>query len=349
VGVQQTLSGLRLTSAQVDFSHAEAPLTAAVVWEVEALFVKVFEYCDYSVRSALSGMNRDGAGCAVVLARQQQRLIGAAVCQYREKMPSVAIVGPVAVERKFRRMGIGTGLMRKLISFAESRGMRAIYLGVSKSNKAAELYKSLGFAAYRGVVMRYLFCPQDEFDHAYFLRSSFMKIRRAEWADFPGVCVLASSPCRMQAFDLRNGVFSSRYLEPSRFLSIFPDMMKAFSQGPGYANVLVCGTTQNVVGIAHIRSLPTEAQRHIAELDFYVHDNFTQDAEMLLQTTIMQSVTLEPKAVICYCPAGDKLKRTILENSGAHQAAVLSAYVHLTGDYDDVLVYQKAVTGNGSG
>ena len=324
----------------------EIPLESEATWEVEALYLKVFEYCDYSVRSALLGKYRDSLCCSLALARRQGRLVGAAVLQYRPSKASVAIVGPVAVDEKYRRMGIGTELVRELISIAEARGIRTMYLGVSKSSMAARLYKRLGFAEYRGIVMRYMFCPEDEFEEQYFGKSSYMRIRRAGWGDFPGVIVLASFPCKMQAFDFRRSIFSSKYVEPARFFSIFPEMMQAFSQRGGYANVLVCGTAENVVGIAHVRSLATEAQEHMAELDFYVHDNFVEEAELLVRTTLIQSVTLGSKTVACYCPAGDKVKWGILEGVGARQVAVLTGHIRLNEKYDDVLVYQIGVTGN---
>jgi len=325
----------------------EGPLGAESAWEVEALYLKVFEYCDYSVRSALSGKYRDSLCCALALARREGRLVGAAVLQYRPSKAGVAIVGPVAVDEKYRRMGIGTELVRELISIAEACGIRAMYLGVSKSSMAARLYKKLGFAEYRGIVMRYLFCPESEFEKEYFGKSSYMRIRRAGWCDFPGVLVLASFPCKMQAFDFRRSIFSSRYVEPSRFLSIFPEMMQAFSQRGGCANVLVCGTAENVVGIAHVRSLGAEAQEHVGEFDFYVHDNYVEEAELLLRTTIMESVSLGSKIVTCYCPAGDKAKRRILDDVGARQVAVLTGHIRLNEKYDDVLVYQMGVTDNG--
>lgn len=227
-----------------------------------------------------------------------------------------------------------------MIDFIQKQQGKAIYLGVSDGNPAASLYKRLGFEKYQGIVMRRLLCSKQEFEGSYFGKCCGTKIRRAEWGDFPGIQALVSFPCSMYTFDFRRSIFSSKYIEPAEFLSVFPGMMKSFSRHGGFANVLVARDKEAVVGVAHVSALPGKAQRHIAELDYYVHDNFIEEAEHLVSTTIEESASLSIDRINCYCLAPDNIKRNIIEALGARQISVLPGNACINGSVIDVLVYE---------
>jgi ribosomal-protein-alanine N-acetyltransferase len=55
-------------------------------------------------------------------------------------------LGSIAVKEKYRRMGIGTELIKKCAEIAEKLGFDSIWLEVSVSNRAAiEVYEKSGF------------------------------------------------------------------------------------------------------------------------------------------------------------------------------------------------------------
>lgn len=329
-----------LTSVDVEICQTTAPLEAEAAWEVESLLLKILEYGDYSFHSALLGEYSQTLNCTFFLAKHKGNLVGAAGCLYSHKNPAVAIIGPVGVAAEYRRNGIGRKLVTSIIEHLRGRHCMAVYLGVSAGTPATYLYSSLGFKRYKGIVMRLLHCPEDEFTKTYFGKCPDVKVRRAVWGDFPGIQALATFPCRMYTCDFKRGVFSSRYIEPFRFLSIFPEMMGAFARSGGLANVLVAGCKENIVGIAHINRLSGQAQRHIAEIDFYVHDNFVDRTEHLISTTMEGSRDLSINSINCYCSGCDHLKRNIIDKLGGRQVAVLPDNIFVSGKYEDVLVYQ---------
>lgn len=328
----------RLMIANIEVCRATAPLDAEAAWEIESLLLKIFEYGDYSFRSALRGEYCETLDCTFFLAKYNGKLIGAAGCLCGRRNPNISIIGPVGVDVKYHRNGVGSKLVESIIRYLRARDCMAIYLGTSGPNEVINFYKKLGFQKYKGIVMRYLLCSERDFEDCF--KTADTKIRRAVWGNFPGICVLATFPADFYTFDFGQNIFSSKYVEPTRFLSIFPEMMRAFARHGGFANVLVANHKQTVVGIAHINKLPSKTQQHIAELDFYVHDNFTDQAECLVRATVKESKNLSIEKINCYCLECDCLKRNIIDKLGGRQIATLPGNVFVNHKYEDVLVYQ---------
>jgi len=331
-----------VTERDIEICRVEAPLPSALAWATESLLLRIFEYGDYSLRSALSGAYSESLTCTFLVARRQGQVVAATACLHSGRNPCVAVIGPVGVAAEYRRRGIGTRLVAGAVEYLRQEGVQAAYLSVPRKNPAADFYKKLGFKPYHGIVMRRLLCTGSDFDWSYFRGHNLMRIRPAVWGDMPGVSALAVFPGSMYTFNLCRGLFSSKYVKPERFLSVFPDMMALFTREGGLANVLVVGNSENVVGIAHIRRAAGKAQHHIAEIDFYLHDNFIERAEHLVRITLTQSASLAVKKVYCRCLACDVIKRTIIEALGARQIGVLAANVKINRQLEDVLIYQTA-------
>lgn len=329
-----------LISADIEFCQVAAPLAHEAAWEVESLLVSVFEYGNYSFRAALTGEYSEVLDCVFFLAKHKGKTIGVAGCLYGKANPEISIVGPVAVAPAYRGNGIGKRVVTRAIVFLQRQGCRAIYLGVSPGNSAMDFYKSVGFDRYKGVVMRLVLCDEEKFETEYYGKSTCTKVRRANWGDFPSIMALVSLPCSMYTIDFPRSIFSAKYVEPTKFLSVFPEMMAAFAEDGGFANVLVSGQKGNVVGLAHLARLPTKARQHVASLDFYVHDNFIVDAEQLLRTTIKECDCLRVDRISCYCLACDALKQNILQKLGVTQIAALPGNVCINGSCEDVLLCQ---------
>lgn len=327
-------------AAKTSFVQVTAPLPCDLAWEVESLLLKVFEYGDYSFRSALTGRYAETLDCVFTLARREGTLAGVAGCLHARADPALALLGPVAVAQEYRRNGLGAKLIQSAVDYLKTRECVAIYLGVSKGNPAIRLYEAAGFRPYRGIVMRLLPFGEGQVQDLGFGEVSDVSIRPVTWGDFPAVQALAVWPARMYTFDLPRGIFSSQYCEPSRFLSVFPEMMRAFARTGGGAHVLRAGERQDVVGIAWMRRLPAQAQQHVAEFDLFVCDDFLAQATPLAKATLQLRGSLAVRQTYCACVSGDHLKREILEQLGARSVATLPGQVCLKGESMDVLLYR---------
>jgi GNAT superfamily N-acetyltransferase/RimJ/RimL family protein N-acetyltransferase len=335
---RKALGKARLMNADIEIRRVAAPLAPEAAWEVESLLLKIFEYGDYSFRSALRGEYCETLDCTFFLARHKEKLIGAAGCLCGRQNPGISILGPVGVDAEHRGNNVGSMLVKSAIDEMKDRECAAIYLGTSDQNGVADFYKKLGFQRYLGIVMRHLMCSEGDFEDCFSVAET--EVRRAVWGDFPAVCALATVPASFYTFDLPRGIFSSKYVEPTRFLSIFPRMMKEYAKQGGLANVLTTSNRQTVVGIAGISRLPSKARRHVAELDFFVHDNFIEQAERLVRATLEQSKGLHIQNITCYCLGCDHLKRSIIDKIGGRQIAVLRDNAFVNGKCEDVLVHQ---------
>lgn len=330
----------QMSSTCIDVSCVTAPLTSQAAWEVEALLLNVFEYADYSLRSALSGVYSEHLDCIFCLAREDGVLVGAGGALCGRRNPTVAILGPVGVLDLYRRRGIGTAIVRSLIDGLHGHGCEVVYLGVSSGHPALRLYERLGFVTYQGIVRRLSLHPPKAWEQTYFAPCTRVGVRRADWGDFPGVQALLCYPGSMRTVDLSRGIFSSRYVKPARFLPLFPEIMKTCQQRGGFASVLVTQAAQSVAGFAHICCLPGEAQRHIAQLEFYVHDSFMDRARHLVHTMILSARSLRLGRLRCGVLAGDSLKRWIVEDLGGTCIAWLAGSACIEGIFEDVLIYE---------
>jgi len=141
----KTLNTAILKNTNIEVCRVTAPAAPEAAWEVESLLLKIFEYGDYSFRSALLGEYSKTLNCTFFLAKHKGKMIGAAGCLYTHKNPAIAIVGPVGVTAEYRGNGIGTKLVTSLIKHLELRGCRAVYLGVLDDNPAVNFFRGLGF------------------------------------------------------------------------------------------------------------------------------------------------------------------------------------------------------------
>lgn len=58
-----------------------------------------------------------------------------------EETPSLAI----SLYKEYRRQGIGTDMMKEMLSLLKTHGYKRVSLSVQKANYAAEMYRKIGF------------------------------------------------------------------------------------------------------------------------------------------------------------------------------------------------------------
>lgn len=60
-----------------------------------------------------------------------------------DETPSLAI----SLYEEYRRLGLGTALMKEMLQFLKDKGYKQISLSVQKENYAVNMYRKLGFKA----------------------------------------------------------------------------------------------------------------------------------------------------------------------------------------------------------
>lgn len=321
------------------FEKITSPASEKLAWQIESFLLKVFRYGDYDFHTALCGKYSKDLSCTFFIARSEDSIIGAAGCLFSKQNPAIALFGPVCVELQYRRRGLGTRLCELLLSHLMLQGCMVVYLGVAQDNPAIYLYQKIGFEKHRGIVMRKFFSSKDKFTKE-FLPGQDTIIRRIEWEDYPFVLSLICEPAEMKTVDFLKGIYSTKLFGPRKFLSVFPQMMEKLEKNTGLANVLLTNHSKFVVGIAQVGKLPSPAQDHIAVLDFFVHDNYINQAQYLVLSTLKESYLLSKTRIVSYCLACDEIKRNIIESIGAKRISTLPKYARVENKLIDVFVYQ---------
>ncbi len=316
----------------LEMKRSEAPLSPEDVRRIDSFLLNIFEYGDYDFNRALSGRYGPDLRCVFFTAEKHNSLIGAAGCLLGRENPSAAIVAPVAVTPQCRGRGVGTNLLASVLDYLKSKRCLAAYLGVRQNNPAVNLYERAGFETYAGLIMRKLLAPQEQFEKCFAV--SPVTIRQLSWSDWPAVMALAATPAQMYTLDLHAQFFSTKYIEPARFLSVFPKMMRTLEQPSAFANVLISEQSHAVVGIAQIRN--TVDSGNDAELEFFIHDNFLELASSFLEDTLRQVKVV----ATCRCAACDVTKRAIIESVGGKVASIPPQSVFLGESPMDVILYR---------
>ena len=315
----------------------QSPLPFKEVWRIESFLLKYFEYGNYSFRRSISGTYHKNLKCIYYLARENKKIIAAAGCLFSRKNPNSAILGPVIVEPVYRRRSIATVLCDQLINHLQKHGVMSVYLGVAKGNPARLFYRKLDFNIFTGIVMRKELYPDKNIRSD---RSDRLSIKNLSWQHFPEVSALMCQPSSFYTFDYHLGIFSSRYEPISRFLPIFPEIMRRIEKSAGCAKVLKDESNAKIVGLVQIYQAQSSLQKHIAYLEFFATDRYFSDIVSVIAETVEEFRETGNFRILSCVSHRDKSKKQILENLGAIRISTLPDTILLNGRKHDVEVYQ---------
>lgn len=296
---------------EIEVYNAPPPLNLAV--SSAKLLVTVFGCGNYSFKKALSGWEGSGLQTLLAICRNQEKIKGLALALYDKNDPRIAIFGPIAVDENFRKKGIGRKIAVIALQNLKKIGVKAVYLGVKEEHPARSFYRHLGFQEYTGVVMRKTFAETHTFEDDYYKAGQKVQLRKTSWADYPKFQALFSYPCTMKAFDWQSGYLSSKYLPLKKFLGVFPEMMEKHESGKADIKVLIAGEKEAIVGIS-LTQKNAESNIQGVNLDFFIHDNFLEHSNLLLESSIHNSV-FSTKSFFSKCLISDRARKDILENN----------------------------------
>jgi len=327
------------SEVDLDYFRINSPVFGELAWEIEVFLVRHFEYGNYSFRSALRGFYGELLRSVFYVCRSGGRIVGVAGGLYSRFNPTFAVLGPVCVAADYRRRGIGSELVNRLLNCFYYQGCRWIYLGISGESGAEKFYEGLGFARYSGIVMRKRLFSEERYQASFTVKGS-LSVRRMEWEDFCGVSVLMVEPAEIMSFDFEGGIFSTRYFEAERFLGVFPAMMERFGKYGGFGNVLFSSEVGTVVGVSHIKRFVSGPQRHLGVFDFFVHDDFVEKSIELVEKTVREAEGFSVEELICYCPVADGVKQGILLSTCFKKRERLEGFLRIGGKSMAVDVYR---------
>ena len=323
---------------QIEYYSICSPATAKDAQQIQSFLLGIFEYGDYSFRSALLQKFSPSLKAVYYLAKYKNSIIAAAGGLYSQNNSFFAIVGPVCVAEAWRRLGIGKKIVELLLQHLKSNNCCAAYLGVKSDNPAANLYRQLGFDNYNGIVMRKLFAPQEEIERK-FQSPGLLKIQPLQWHHWPALMALFACPAKLYTADFSNNIFSGRYFPIEKFAPVFSTLMTNIQKNEGHSNVLISNTEDVITGYCHITPNVPSFSKHIAVADFYFHDHCLNKAQLLLKATIEKAKNSAIEKIYFYCLGCDHEKQKIIESIGGSVEAVLLRNINVNQSFVDLLIY----------
>ncbi len=138
-------------AAEADLPALRAALAHALDWRGAGGWESPLAFIESSGQAyLLAGWGRPGD--TAVIAEARGRAIGAAwYRRWTESLHSYGFIDDatpeigLGVDPGYRRQGVGTALMTRLLALAAEQGVRSLSLSVECDNPAVHLYRGLGF------------------------------------------------------------------------------------------------------------------------------------------------------------------------------------------------------------
>lgn len=222
----------------------------------------------------------------------------------------VGVVEFVSTEERFRRRGVASALMSKLIDHFVSQGGRALYL-CTTNPVAGHLYERHGFRYHIGDGMRFLSPDAGDFDDRWFAAGGETTIREANWADLARVGVLYNH--RDPTWLIKDSLSVS--FRDTRYESHFMKMMRQTEDSKG-AFLVMEAPGSRVVGAAVFRRINSFYEQHVAELSFRIARPFFTHSRSLLDAAAKRAEALGIWQLALMVAATDHEQRLLAAKGG---------------------------------
>lgn len=276
---------------------------------------------DYNWLEAMNGDYSDTLTICSVLGRVDEEPAGTASVCFARVQPEVATIGNVLTHPRFRRLGIARHLTDITASLAFKAGCRAIYLGATRSPHC--VYLKSGFQWHNGGVMRCVTPPDDAPERDFFAPGQRTTLRNAQWGDLAAFACFAVQPIKTAVLDCSRALSSGKYATLQRCVSNFPMVHDDVCNREGVMRVLAGDAPNRVLGFGSLTPGHRPARRHIATIDFVVHDNYCADAPALLDDLLGSAPGLGIQHIEAFVAGPDLHKRELLEAAHFRPIAVL--------------------------
>lgn len=255
----------------------------------------------------------------------------------------IAYLGEVFTAKEQRNKGIATCLVDVSINHFRENGGRAIYVTNLCPNAPNNILRQKGFQAYGygqhayGGIIRYIVDErEDEFDQNYYRPDPKTSIREVNQGDLPNFIALFNYPhpwiARAYTLDLiGNKVFD----ENGRS---FMNLLKTLKHGNEC--LVLEDSKHRVVGTAWSSSLPTKSQSHVKRVDFTIHPNYFNKANILLEALIKR-ISGKTEKVQAYVANTDTSKIDILTSCHFKKEAILRNQIHILSKKIDLEIYSR--------
>jgi len=260
-------------------------------------------------RAVLTGRLDARASVRYFLGRVGGQLAG--TCWYAASPANrtVGCLAGVVTAENQRRKGMARALCSLALDDFHRRGGVAMYLAYA-SDSARALYRSMGFVARDGCVMRHVL-PGADFDREYFAPAMRRWVTCATWNDLARTVPLYLHPHEWHLLDAKAGVYSNRHVPSTRCVGVFVTIWECVAR---------CGGTWLLLGAEDGRIVgagvlyPETAD--MALVDFVLHPNHYDAAETLLGALAEEARRRSLRRIECRFVPEDREKIALAVSAG---------------------------------
>lgn len=252
----------------------------------------------------------------------------------------VGTYGAVSTLEEYRQKGISSCLMKYCLSFMDrEKALSAMYLGVTNPI-AGKMYGKYGWTVYNDCpntcIMRRLKRPDisaDDFDREYYRHCGKAAVRDVKRGDLPKLEALYNwTGNELSIKDYSQNIFKNTAVE-SQIIAV--NNMVESKQG-----FFCCleNPQGRIVGSAILFSVCSAYQEHNKILDFFIHPNYQNQGEELLEFVLKKETN---KNIRFYAASSDKEKMMLARQSGFGGEAVLRDYFDVNGQKFDLEIFKR--------
>ncbi len=249
----------------------------------------------------------------------------------------VGVVEFVTTGDKYRRKGVASVLLDRLVTHFRARGGQALYL-CTTNPVAGTLYEKLGFRYYVGDGMRYVAGNPAEFDATYLGHCGRAHVSDATWADLARASVLFNHPA--PGWLIKDHL--TRCFRHTRFESHFVYWMKQTADRKGVTMTLV-NPVGRLVGAAAVVRENTYFEQHVAALSFRVCPAYMNQGPELIDAAAAKAEELGIGILQVRVADCDEDQKELVRTAGFREEARLRRQLRDGDQWLDLLVYSRQV------
>ena len=249
----------------------------------------------------------------------------------------VGVVEFVTTGEKYRRKGVATVLLERLVTHFRTRGGRALYL-CTTNPVAGTLYEKLGFRYYVGDGMRYVAADPADFDATYLAHCGPARVRDTTWADLARASLLFNHP--EPGWFVKD--YHTRCFRDTRFESHFVYWMKQTADRKG-VTVALENPAGRLVGAAALVRENAYFEQHVATLSFRVCPAYMDQGPEMLEAAAAKAEALGIGILQIRIADCDQDQRQLVRTAGFGEEARLPRQLRHGDQWQDLLLYSRQI------
>ena len=314
------------------------PIARADQMKLIALLQTEWDRSDLDWLPSMRGAYAQTLRSQVALGSIDGQPVGTTMVGYAVQDPEVCLIENVITHPDWRGRGIAAGLTDLVVDLGFAAGCRVAFLGNAPNPHS--VYLRCEFVRLSGAMMRRPSPGAEDCEADFYRKGQRTSIRQTTWGDMPAVACLMAQPMDCIVADYPRGLASIEQVPPVRCASNFTTMWYEVAARQGTMLTLGGEKPHRALGVGTLTPGPPPIRNHVAAIDLILHDNYADQAAVLLDRLIDEARHRKLDTVEAHVARDDARKTEWFTSAGLIEVATLSRRLRLNGRLLDVVVLQ---------